>query len=222
MSKFDDLLAELEQHQGIMAKAMGAEDGKEDDEDEYIRSMAGGDEDGDGIPDNKDEDEKDEDEIMGKSMLLEIDGEQYNAIDGSVIVKALSTMKAKREEEMEEVSEVFAGLGATIKSLTAAVERLGRDNTMLKAKVAEIGGRPRERRSHLSVVEPVKGGERNDGADAGKAKEMILAKAQTMFDAGKLSAMDISTLDVGFRNPRINQSDQALMAVLDKIAREAE
>ena len=194
---FEALMAELNSEVAEMTKAMPAP-GDEDDDDtvdtddtdkKVMAAAADGDADDEGGSADGDADDK---PMMGKSMTVEIDGKQVEAVDGTELVKSLmgqveqlggklTASEDKLAKALTETLGVVKSQGAVIKSLQESVARL-----------ASAG---RGRKSAVVVHEP--------GTDMAKSQtggevvnnNQIMAKALSAQTAGRLSSVDVARVE---------------------------
>ncbi len=202
MSSTDDfagLVAELQQmHQEILAKSEKA-DADDADDDTRIQAAADGDADDDGeldgedMPGDDDEPDGDEDDLLGKSFVVELNGEQVEAVDGTALVKSLQTeisgLRAVQTSELGQMREAISSAAALIKSLQA-------DNARLTERLNALASSGGGRKSVLRVHErPVAGDDlrKSDPAPVGGAD--LMRKALEAQRAGRLSGTDVARLD---------------------------
>lgn len=199
MSQFEQLLGELQAENEAMAKALPADDGKDDAK---IQAAAG---DGGGEGGGDDDDEDDEaggaggETPMGKSMTLtDADGNPVEAIDGTELVKSLmdeigslkgqvGTHETTMAKALESTLGVVKSQGALIKSLIARVDALS--------------GQGRGRKTVVAVTEKVASGalaksQQEDGVTPAE----FLAKSEAAFNAQKISGLEFTTIDVSLRS----------------------
>jgi|GEM_PF-1840471 len=213
---FDALLAELNDEVAGMAKAMPAGDDL-DDEDEDSNTvdtadtdkkvMAAGDGDADDAGGDPDGDEDDK-PMMGKSMTVEIDGKQVEAIDGTELVKSL----------MGQVEQLGGKLGATEASLAkalsdtlAVVKGQGAVIKSLQETVTKLAAAGRGRKSVVTVADPAPMA-KSAGAAAPLQGRELMAKALAAQQAGRLTGLDVARVESA-----INQGAPAPADVLSRI-----
>lgn len=206
---FEKLLEELD----VMTKSF--DDSAKDDEKIKAAAAAGGaaDEaaaDADGAHTEPDGDEDEEGkEPMGKSFAFTLEnGEVIEAQDGTELVKSLMN----RVESTE---------GVIAKALGQAVDLIGKQSTRmneqgelikaLRADVAKLSSQGAGRKAVLSVAEEQAPGEtlaKSEGA--GMTKQEFFAKANSAFDAGRISGKELTVIDVSLRSG--SEIDQGLMS----------
>ena len=195
---FEALLAELNTEVESMAKALpaatndmppGDEDEVNDDAvdtaatDKKVMAAAG-DGDADDAP------------MMGKSMTVEIDGKQVEAVDGTELVKSLmgqveqlggklTASEDKLAKALTETLGVVKSQGAVIKSLQDTV-----------AKLATAG---RGRKSAVVVHEPGTDLTKSQPAGSQMSVQEIMAKALSAQTAGRLTGIDVARVE-GYLN----------------------
>lgn len=199
---FDKLLAELDglaTEAETMRKALPADDGKDD---EAIQAAAGegGAGDGEGEPAGEGEGEGDENEEgkdtappFGKSMtLLDAEGKQVEAVDGTELVKSL----------MDQVSALQATVGAqegvVLKSLESTLSLVKSQGELIKSlgdQVKKLGAAGRGRQAVLSVAEKPSAGVMAKSAPAGMSGQEVLAKALQAQRVGKITGLEVSRLE---------------------------
>lgn len=207
MTEFENLLADLEgmaaEHE-VMAKALPAEDSKDNKKVQAAAAESGGqdEEDIDADGDNEDYEDEDEqaeeDEEAGKgkkkpmpfaksfNVTLE-SGEVAEAVDATDLLKALND----RVETLESGNEPLA------KSLTAAVSLIKAQGTLLKSlteRVAKFSSEGKGRKTMLAVNDRPAPGEQTmaKSQPAAMNGHEVLAKALSAQRAGKLTGFDVS------------------------------
>jgi len=182
-------------------KALPADDGKDD---EAIQAAAGegGDADGEGQPAGEGEGETDENEAgedtappFGKSMtLVDAEGKQVEAIDGTELVKSL----------MDELGSLKASAaaheGVVLKSLESTLGLVKSQGELIKSlteQVKKLGGSGRGRQAVLNVNEKqaVGGLAKSAPAAAALSGTEVLAKALEAQRAGKITGLEVSRLE---------------------------
>lgn len=205
---FEALLAELNTEVESMAKALPAADdmppGDEDETDDDTVDTAATDKKvmaaaGDGDADDKGgkpDGDEDDAPMMGKSMTVEIDGKQVEAIDGTELVKSLmgqveqlggklTASEDKLAKALTETLGVVKSQGAVIKSLQDTV-----------AKMATAG---RGRKSAVVVHEPGTDLTKSQPAGSQMSGQEIMAKALSAQTAGRLTGIDVARVE-GYLN----------------------
>lgn len=206
MSDFDKLMGELNQlaaDQGELAKALPADDGKDEDKIQAAAAEGGldggagggeaaagaGGEGGEGG--DADDKGKGEGAPMAKSFQLTLDdGTVIEAQDGTELVKALAddlnTTKATMAKALGDAVGLIKGQADMIKSLSDQVKKLS--------------GEGRGRKAVLSVVEkPAPGAGAATMAKSQQAEgvtpEIFFAKALDAQKAGRISGTDIAVAE---------------------------
>lgn len=198
---FDKLLAELNseaQEHETMRKALPADDGKDE---EKIQAAAadGGVMDDDNDVDAVDNADEGEGELMGKSLgkvTLET-GEEVEAVDGTELVKSL----IDRVEQLG--SKQTATEGQILKALEGCLSLIKSQSELIKSLQTgynNLRGEGRGRKTVLNVAEkPAAGTQLAKSETPGITAEEFLAKSHAAFDAGKISGLDLTTIDVSLR-----------------------
>lgn len=190
MSEFDKLLAELDElslaksqsgQADLFGKSAPPSAKKGDDEDE--------DDAWDQFIDEDDEDGEDDDEKpMGKSFSVTLPGgEEVDALDGTLLVKAL------RDDLLASQGEVRTSLnqiGEVLTRTTAILKSLASDNATLRAEIDALASAGRGRKSSLSVHE--KPATVAAPAPAVPSRQEVLAKALAAQQAGKISGYEVA------------------------------
>jgi hypothetical protein len=186
---FEKLMAELSSlstDQATMAKALPADDGKDEQKIQAAAEDGGlGDGDADnngGMPDgNKD----DEGVPMAKSFKFTLeDGTEVEAQDGSELVKSLG-------ERLDATETTMA------KALGQAVDLIKGQGEMIKSmqdQIKKLSGEGRGRKAVVSIVEKPGPGEgvMAKSESQGMSHEQFFAKALTAQKEGRLSGTDIA------------------------------
>lgn len=144
MSQFDKLMQELnglQADQETMAKALPADDGKDEEKIQAAAAEGGldGDADADGDADDKDGEGK----PMTKSFKFTLeDGTEVEAQDGTELVKSLGARIDSTEQSMVKALDTAIGLikgqGELIKSLSDRVSKLSGEGRGRKAVVSVV------------------------------------------------------------------------------------
>lgn len=189
MSEFDKLLAELDElslvkSQTGQAELFGksaqpsAKKGDEDDDDAWDKFA----------DEDDDEDDDDDETPMGKSFSVTLPGgEEVEALDGTLIVKAL------RDDLLSSQGEVRTSLnqiGEVLQRTTAMLKSLASDNATLRAEMDSLASAGRGRKSSLSVHE--KPATVVAPAPAAPSRQEVLAKALAAQQAGKISGYEVA------------------------------
>lgn len=189
-SAFQKLALELE----TLAKALPAEDGKDDKKIQAAAADGGGGDGGEKTGDDPD----DKDDPMAKSFEITLaDGSKTQAVDGTELVKSLVARidvveKARQETEVEMAKSL--GMAVTliksqsemVKSLQAKVDTLSATGTGRKAVVA----------IHEKTASTLAKSEQQEGQ---MTNGEFLAKSESAFNAGKISGQEFTMIDVSLR-----------------------
>mgnify|MGYP000213868314 CR=1 FL=1 len=203
---FEALLAELNTEVADMAKAMPAGgDEPADDADDVDTAAtdkkvmaASGDGDADdegGEPDGDADDEGSP--MMGKSMTVEIDGKQVEAVDGTELVKSLM---GQVEQLGGKLSAAEDKLAKALTDTLGVVKSQGELIKSLSSQVAKLSSAGRGRKSAVVVHEPGTdmAKSQNGGAPMLTGNE-IMAKALTAQSANRMTAHDVARVE-GYLN----------------------
>lgn len=203
MSKFDELMADIEAVQGAtvaLAKALPADDGEGDEKIAAAAGAEGGESQGASEPaDDKKDDDASGDAPMAKSFKVTLaDGSEADAVDATELVKSLQA----------EVGALTGKLTATETSLAKALEQtLGvvkTQATLLKSygeRLDKVSGEGRGRKSAVMIHEkPAAGTETTPVAKPSMKPEEFMAKAMTAYEGGKISGVQIGAIDICLRN----------------------
>jgi hypothetical protein len=174
---FDKLLAELD----VMAKSMEADDKAIQDND---------DDDDDNVLEGKNKKtpeelnlDKEEDQF-GKSFTIKTNGgEEFEAIDGTELVKSL-------------IAEMADNKTSTTKALQATISIISKQGEMIKslqADVRKLGNSGSGRKTVLNIAErkPVETMAKSQNEE-GATPEQFMTKALEAQKAGKITALDVS------------------------------
>lgn len=202
---FDALLGELD----TLAKSMPSTDDVD-----KIKAAAGegepdGDEDGKGPGDGDEDDEGEGGEPMAKSFrIVGADGQEIEALDGGALIKGLMAQQSTAQEQFAK----------STKAMVSVVQQQGTLIKSLAAKVEELAGQGRGRKSVLNIADRsaaaedplAKGGQ---GSQAPTGRE-ILAKASAAYAAGKggLTSLDIARIE-----SRCNRGEPIPAEVVQKV-----
>lgn len=197
MSQFEELLAQLkaaEEEQALMAKALPAEDGEDD---ETIQAAAAEDaeaDDEDKNPEDADDDDDAGKMPMAKSVMATIDGVPVEALDATDMLKSLLSRVDTQETTLAKALQMTLG---TIKSQGDMIKSL-------QAQVVKLSSQGGGRKTVLTVMDkPAAGGDPQTLAKSqqdGLTPQEFMAKATAAFSAGKLSGQELTTADVAIRS----------------------
>lgn len=196
---FDALVADL----NLLAKAQPKK--TEDAAGDKKIAAAAADADGDGKADHAEPDgdegaDGDDAEMpLGKAFKVVVDGEEVDAYDGRDALLALSkSLGTARDVALEAtkrtdvLAKALAGAGRLISGLE---QRLAAQDDLIKAlraDVERVGGQPAGRKAVLNVHD--KPGA-TDAAPPAAAPREVLAKALAANKAGRISAVDVATIE---------------------------
>lgn len=199
MSQFEKLMEELSTlgtQQAELAKALPADDGKDEEKIQAAAGEGGSDdgEAGDGDADDKggaadgDADDNKAGKPMAKSFKLRLeDGTEVEAQDGSELVKSLQERIEQNEGVMAKAMESAIGLikgqGELIKSLSEQVKKLSGEGRGRKT-VVSVMEKPAPVASTLAKSEPT-----------GMSHEQFFAKALNAQKEGRLSGTEIAVAE---------------------------
>lgn len=202
MSDFDKLMGELNQlaaDQGELAKALPADDGKDEDKIQAAAAeggLGGGEEGGEGAAAGEAgeggeaaEDGKGDGAPMAKSFQLTLDdGTVIEAQDGTEMVKALGDRLSSTETMM---AKALGDTLALVKGQADMIKSLG-------DQIKKLSGEGRGRKAVLSVVEkpaPAAATMAKSQQAEGVTPEIFFAKALDAQKAGRISGVDIAVAE---------------------------
>ncbi len=207
MSIFAELLHELQsQQEEALAKALPADDG---DGDEKIADAAaeGGSQDEPDGDEGKSPKEGDGDGDEGKKPFAKsfavtlADGTEAEAVDAGELIKSLQDdVAAIKAESKGQVEDLTKALGQTLELVKGQASLI----KSLNDRVGKLSSEGRGRKTAVSVHEkPVdanSGSLAKSHASEDASPENFMAKSNAAFDAGKLTGLELSTIDVALRN----------------------
>lgn len=191
MSKYDELLEELE----VMAKSMEA--GADEDDDREGDDLDG---DGDGEEDEaegeteskeKGEAESDDEdgEEFGKSFVMKMEnGEEIEAVDGTALVKSL----------MSRLDETETSMGQALKQTVALVSKQSELIKSLQSEVRSMATSGRGRRTVVNVHEKqplTKSDTDADTQKGGLTVGEVMAKAIDAQKSGRITGTDVAVAE---------------------------
>lgn len=141
------------------------------------------------------DDEIDQDQVLSKALtVLDADGKPVEAIDATDMIKSLQDKVAGYDDVL---AKALGGIGAVLKKQTDLIKSL-QDN------VAKLAGQGSGRKAVFMAVEkPGIGGDtmaKSGAAAEGQLTvEDFFAKANTAFDAQKISGQELNTISVCIR-----------------------
>ncbi|SAL02533.1 hypothetical protein AWB80_08384 [Caballeronia pedi] len=201
---FKSLLEELEGEHEAMAKALPADDGKDDDKIQAAAGEGGG-EGGEGKGEGEGAGEGDEGKgekegelPFGKSMqMTDAEGNVIEAFDGTELVKSLmddvAAMKTQFGETEGQMAKALESTLGLVKSQGALIKSL-------QEQVLKLGGEGRGRKTVVTVTEKVVGTMQKSQADEGISPAEFMVKSQAAFDAGRITGKDFTVIDVSLRS----------------------
>jgi hypothetical protein len=191
-SKYEELLADLD----LMAKASppasnpaaGGDQGGDaiDDDEDQDQDGDGDGQDQDQDGDGQDQDQDGDGEMFGKSMtMLDEDGNQIEAFDGTAMVKSLVARLDANESNMTA-------------ALTKAIEVMGNQDKMIKSladQVKTLGSAGRGRRTVVSMHDSASMAKALPVADKLPTGLDMMAKALTAQKEGRLTSVDVAVAE---------------------------
>lgn len=210
MSQFDELLAQLQQaetEQTTLAKALPAEDGKDDKQIQAAAAEGDTDADNENPEDHEEPDGDDGDgKPMAKSVTATVDGEEVEAIDATDLLKSLDARIGAQEEVLAKA------LASTLNTVKAQGDMI----KSLQGQVAKLAGQGAGRKTVLTVVEKPAAGEQTmaKSQQDGMTPAEFMAKATAAFSAGKLTGKELTTIDVAMRNGQIGSFGELVAKAL--------
>lgn len=213
---FKDLLAELNQEQETLAKAMApagdgeGEEGDGDGEGDDAAIQAAADEGGEGgagaDAGNADDGEDEGDDLVKalglKPTKVTVAGKDVEAFDGTVLVKSLIAQNTALSGQMSEAEQVMKSLAGMNKALIKQV-------TELRKSVDALAGQPRGRRSAVVTLP--------DGGQPPKQEaikpDQFMAKCLDAMRAGKINAGEVAEANA-FVNSGLAPSESLIAKVM--------
>lgn len=135
-----------------------------------------------------------QDEVLGKALQLTDDkGNAVEAYDGTALVKSLI---ARMDGSDEQLQKAFTGMHTLVKAQGETIKAL-------VDQVKKLSSEPRGRKAILAVHD--KNGAGDDtlakgGDSTGMTGEQFMLKAQTCFNKGLLTGVQLTTADVALRS----------------------
>ena len=209
MSDFQKLLADLESAAAeaeVMAKALPAEDGKDDKNIQAAAADGGGQDDDDDIDPNEDNEDKGGEDGEGKGgkpmvksfgVKLE-DGQEAQVIDGEELLKSLDTLNGR-------VAAIETGNEPLAKALTQAIGLIQTQGTILKSlneQVAKLSSQGKGRKTMIAVNERPAPGEQTmtKSQPAQMSGGELMAKALAAQREGKLTGLQVATAEASLNH----------------------
>lgn len=207
MSQFNELLAQLtavQEEQSTLAKALPAEGGEDD---KTIQAAAA-----EGAKGNPEDDEPELDadgkpvaKPMAKSMT--VDGEQVDIVDAGELIKSLQDLTVRTTETESVLAKGLTAVLGMVKGQTDLIKSMQSD-------IATLRGQGSGRKTVLTVMEkPVVGdplAKSQAASEPAVTRDSIMAKANTAFDARKITGLELTSIDVSLRQGVM--PDQAILA----------
>lgn len=196
MSQFDELLAQLnaeQEEQSTLAKALPADDGEDD---EAIQAAADEDAEGDKNPEDEEDEgaEEDDDAPLVKSTILTAEGEEFEVVDAEALVKSLHDVQGR-------VTEVESVLAKGLETAIGMIKTQGELIKSLQGQIKKLGSQGVGRKTVLSVTEkPSVDTLAKSQQEEGLTKEQFLAKSEAAWQAGAITGIEYTAVDVALRS----------------------
>ena len=206
MSKFAELLAQLnteQEAQDNLAKALPQQDSQDD---KKIQDAAG-----EGVDDDEEEDIIDEteavdEEPMAKSMTL---------ADGEEVIDATDLLKSLQNDITEHGDVLAKALPQVLHLMQGQSKMIQQQGDLIKSmqtRIDDLAGQGRGRRAVVSVMEKPAAGafeQMTKSQGDGLTPQEFMLKANSAFDKGAITGVQLTTLDVCLREGK--QIDPALI-----------
>ena len=211
MSKFAQLLAQLnaeQEAQDILAKALPQQDSQDD---KKIQAAAG-----EGEPETEEEesvegevegeDEGKGEESMTKSLTL-ANGEE--AVDATELLKSMQADLAEHEDVL---SKALPQVLVLMQGQNKIIQQQGDLIKSMQSRIDELAGQGRGRKAVVTVMnkQPAGGEPMAKSQADGITPQEFMLKANTAFDKGVINGMQLTTIDVCLREGK--GIDPALIA----------
>lgn len=205
MSKFAELLAQLnaeqEAQEGLLAKSLPSqsdtddktiqnaakegEGGEDDDEGrEEVSAVGGGEGDGEGEGEGE----------LAKSLTL-ANGE--TVIDATELLKSLQETQDQHDEVLAKALPQVLQL---VQGQSKMIQQQGDLLKSMQARIDQLAGQGRGRKTVVSVVEKQSVGETlAKSQQEGLTPQEFMLKASSAFDKGVITGLQLSTIDVSIR-----------------------
>lgn len=190
MSKFDELLAQLnaeQEAQETMAKALPQQDSQDD---QKIQAAAG-----EGEGEESIEGEGEGEESMTKSLTLENGEEAFDATE------LLKSMQADLAEHGEVLAKGMPQLLSLMQGQNKMIQQQGELIKSLQTRVGELAGQGRGRKTVVTMIEKQQVGEDPlaKSQQEGMTQQEFMLKANNAFDKGIITGTQLTTIDVCLR-----------------------
>lgn len=198
MSKFNELLAELEAaaaEQDTLAKALPQDDGADD---KTIQAAAaegdeGEEEDEGEEPESTEEGaesaEDEKKEHMTKSMV--VDGEEYEVVDVEQLTKSLAEHDSRLQLHDETLTKALQTTLGALKSQSELIKSLSQ-------RVETLSSQGRGRKTMVSIAEKPTTLAKSDPEQDSPGQ--IMAKAQSAHAAGRITGLDVARCEAAFNS----------------------
>lgn len=197
MSKFAQLLAQLnaeQEAQDTLAKALPQQDSQDD---KKIQDAAG---EGEG---EGEEEESAEGEGEGEGQGEESMTKSLTLADGEEVVDATELLKSLQNDVAEHGDVLAKALPQVLLLMQGQSKMIQQQGDLIKSmqtRIDELAGQGRGRRAVVSVMEKAVAGEPMAKSQAdGITPQEFMLKANNAFDKGIISGVQLTTLDVCMR-----------------------
>lgn len=209
MSKFQELLAQLnaeQEAQDTLAKAL-PQDSQDDETIQAAAEEGQGEGDGEGDGEGEGEGEGEGDDSLTKSLTL-ADGEEV--LDATEMLKS---MQADLTEHGEVLAKALPQVLQLMQGQSKMIQQQGELIKSMQTRIDQLAGQGRGRKTVVTVQEKLPAGETTlaKSQPEGITPQEFMLKANNAFDKGVITGTQLTTIDVAVREGKVASLDHSLL-----------
>lgn len=209
MSKFQELLAQLnaeQEAQDTLAKAL-PQDSQDDETIQAAAEEGQGEGEGEGDDEGEGEGEGEGESSLTKSLTL-ADGEEV--IDATDLLKSLQGDIA---EQGEVLAKALPQVLQLMQGQSKMIQQQGELIKSMQTRIDQLAGQGRGRKTVVTVQEKLPAGETTlaKSQPEGITPQEFMLKANNAFDKGVITGTQLTTIDVAVREGKVASLDHSLL-----------
>lgn len=209
MSKFQELLAQLnaeQEAQDTLAKAL-PQDSQDDETIQAAAEEGQGEGEGEGDDEGEGEGEGEGESSLTKSLTL-ADGEEV--IDATDLLKSLQGDIA---EQGEVLAKALPQVLQLMQGQSKMIQQQGELIKSMQTRIDQLAGQGRGRKTVVTVQEKLPAGETTlaKSQPEGITPQEFMLKANNAFDKGAITGTQLTTIDVAVREGKVASLDHSLL-----------
>lgn len=209
MSKFQELLAQLnaeQEAQDTLAKAL-PQDSQDDETIQAAAEEGQGEGEGEGDDEGEGEGEGEGESSLTKSLTL-ADGEEV--LDATEMLKS---MQADLTEHGEVLAKALPQVLQLMQGQSKMIQQQGELIKSMQTRIDQLAGQGRGRKTVVTVQEKLPAGETTlaKSQPEGITPQEFMLKANNAFDKGVITGTQLTTIDVAVREGKVASLDHSLL-----------